>query len=298
MRDVDKKENLVKEIGAVGKAMGITRRELLIGVGATGFALAAGPVSANRITTSSEGLIAADITIRSGPDLIPAYEARPASQGRHPVILVIHEVFGLHEYIKDVTRRFAKEGYYALAPELYSREGEVGKLPDIQSVLAIVGRVPDRRVLMDLSAVAEHARGQSWARADRVGVTGFCWGGRMTWLFAAHEKHLKAAVAWYGALGPWRGRSDEAHPKSALDLAEQLHCPVLGLYGGADEGIPLSDIQAMEAKLKAHQKVGEIVVYPGAPHAFFTDYRASYRAEVAKAAWKQALGWFAKYLKA
>ncbi len=288
----------MKEVGTAGKANGITRRKLLIGIGATGFALAAGPVSANRITTSSEGLIVADSPIRSGPDMIPAYEARPASPGQYPVILVIHEVFGLHEYIKDVTRRFAREGYYAVAPELYSREGGVEKLPDIQSVLAVVGKVPDRQVLVDLSSAADHAGRQSWARTDRVGVTGFCWGGRMTWLFAAHEKHLKAAVAWYGALGPWRGRSDEAHPKSPLDLADQLHCPVLGLYGGADEGIPLSDIQAMEAKLKAHQKVGEIVVYPGAPHAFFADYRPNYRADAANAAWKRALGWFAKYLKA
>ena len=185
-----------------------------------------------------------------------------------------------------------------MAPELYSREGGVGKLPDIQSVLDLVGRVPDLQVLRDLSAATDHARGQSWARADRVGVTGFCWGGRMTWLFAAHEKQLKAAVAWYGSLGPWRGRRDEAHPQSALDLAEKIVCPVLGLFGEADEGIPLKDVREMEAKLKAHQKTAEMVVYPGAPHGFFADYRASYRAEIARQAWRRALGWFATYLKA
>lgn len=288
----------MNEIGTVRQANGMTRRELLIGLGAAGFALAAGPVSADRITTSSEGLIVGDITIGSGKDKIPAYEARPSSPGAYPVILVIHEVFGLHEYIKDVTRRFAKEGYYAVAPELYSREGGVGTLPDIPAVIKVVEKIPDRQVLQDLSAAVDHARAQPWARADRVGATGFCWGGRMTWLLAAHEKRLKAAVAWYGALGPWRGRSDEARPKSALDLAEQLRCPVLGLYGGADEGIPLSDVHAMEDKLKAHQKAGEIIVYPSAPHAFFADYRANYRADVATAAWKRALGWFAKHLKA
>ncbi len=286
------------EIGTVKLAKGVTRRELLIGLGAAGFALAAGPVSAERITTSSEGLAVADITIRSGSDTIPAYEARPASPGRYPVIIVIHEIFGLHEYIRDVARRFAKEGYYAVAPELYSREGGAGRLPDIQEVLALVGKVSDRQVLQDLSSVVEHARGQSWAQAGRVGATGFCWGGRMTWLFAAHEKNLKAGVAWYGPLGPWRGRRDDAHPQAALDLTEQLLCPVLGLYGEADEGIPVSTVREMEAQLKAHHKTAELVVYPGAPHGFFADYRATYRAEVAKDAWKRALGWFAKHLKA
>jgi carboxymethylenebutenolidase len=163
--------------------------------------------------------------------------------------------------------------------------------------LAVVGKVPDRQVLQDLSATVEHVRHQSWARTDRVGATGFCWGGRMTWLFAAHEKHLKAAVAWYGPLGPWRGRRDEAHPQAALDVVEQLACPVLGLYGGADEGIPVSTVREMEAALKAHKKTGEFVVYPSAPHGFFADYRPSYRADVAKKAWKRALGWFETHLK-
>ncbi len=288
----------MNEIGTIRDPTGVTRRELLIGLGAAGFALAAGPVSADRIVTSSEGLVVADITIRSGGDTIPAYEARPASPGRYPVIIVIHEIFGLHEYIRDVARRFAKEGYYAVAPELYSREGGVGKLSDIQEVLAVVGRVPDRQVLQDLSSAVEYASGQSWAQADRVGATGFCWGGRMTWLFGAHEKRLKAAVAWYGPLGPWRGQRDDAHPQAALDVAQDVQCPVLGLYGEADEGIPVSTVREMEAKLKAHHKTAELVVYPGAPHGFFTDYRGTYRAEVAKDAWKRALGWFAKYLRA
>ena len=287
----------VNEIGSVKETTGVTRRELLIGLGAAGFALAAGPVSADRITTSSEGLLVGDVTVRSGSDRIPVYEARPAAPGRYPVIIVIHEIFGLHEYIRDIARRLAKEGYYAVAPELYSREGGVGKLPDIQAVLNVVDTVSDRQVLQDLSATVEHAHGQSWARPDRVGATGFCWGGRMTWLFAVHEKRLKAAVAWYGPLGPWRGRRDDAHPQAALDVAQNLLCPVMGLYGEADEGIPVSTVREMETTLKAHHKMAELVVYPGAPHGFFADYRPTYRAEVASEAWKRALGWFAKYLK-
>lgn len=287
----------MNEIGTIKQPTGITRRELLVGLGATGFALAAGPVSADRIMTSSKGLVVADIRIKSGGDMIPAYEARPASPGRYPVIIVIHEIFGLHEYIRDVARRFAKEGYYAVAPELYSREGGAGKLPDIQAVLKLVDTVPDRQVLQDLSAAVSYAGAKSWALPDRVGVTGFCWGGRMTWLFAAHEKNLKAAVAWYGPLGPWRGRRDDAHPQAALDLAQQLICPVLGLYGEADEGIPVATVHEMEAKLKALHKTGALVIYPGAPHGFFADYRPTYRAEAAGEAWKRALGWFGKYLK-
>lgn len=301
MRSDSRKERArspVNEIGTVKQAGGLTRRELLIGLGAAGFALAAGPVSADRIVTSSEGLVGADITIKSGGDTIPAYEARPASPGRYPAIIVIHEIFGLHEYIRDVARRFAKEGYYAVAPELYFREGGAGKLPDIQAVLKLVDTVPDRQVLQDLSAAVRYAGAKSWALPDRVGATGFCWGGRMTWLFAAHERNLKAAVAWYGPLGPWRGRRDDAHPQAALDLTHQLLCPALGLYGEADEGIPVSTVREMEAKLKAHHKTAELVVYPGAPHGFFADYRPTYRAEVAKDAWKRALGWFGTYLKA
>ena len=182
----------VNEIGTVKQAGGFTRRELLIGLGAAGFALAARPVPADRIVTSSEGLVVADMTIKSGGDMIPAYEARPASPGRFPVIIVIHEIFGLHEYIRDVARRFAKEGYYAVAPELYFREGGAGKLPDIQAVLKLVDTVPDPQVLQDLSAAVRYAGAKSWALPDRVGATGFCWGGRMTWLFAAHEKNLNA----------------------------------------------------------------------------------------------------------
>ncbi|MGH7377350.1 MAG: dienelactone hydrolase family protein [Candidatus Methylomirabilales bacterium] len=273
----------------------VTRRRLVVGMGAAGFALAAGPVSAQVITTPAEGLITADHKVRSGADSIPVYEARPAAAGRHPVVIVIHEIFGLHEHQRDVARRFAREGYVALAPDLFAREG-VAQMSDFGKVREVVGKISDRQVLQDLAAVTAFARQQSYARADRVGATGYCWGGRITWLFAATDKNLKAAVAWYGRiLSP---QKDDLHPKDPLDLAGEMACPVLGLYGEADTGIPVADVRKMEAALKEAGKPAEFVLYPGAPHAFFADYRPSYRPEPAKDAWQRALAWFGRYLKA
>lgn len=278
-----------------GQRVDVTRRRLVVGMGAAGFALAAGPVSAQVITTPSEGLITADRTIRSGADRIPLYEARPAAAGRHPVVIIIHEIFGLHEHQRDVARRFAREGYVALAPDLFAREG-VAQLNDFARVREVVGRISDRQVLQDLEAVTTFVRQQPYARADRVGATGFCWGGRITWLLAATDQNLSAAVAWYGRIvSP---QKDDLHPKDPLDLAAEVACPVLGLYGEADTGIPVADVRKMEAALKEAGKTAEFVVYPGAPHAFFADYRPSYRPEPAKDAWQRALAWFARYLKA
>lgn len=278
-----------------GQRVDVTRRRLVVGMGAAGFALAAGPVSAQVVTTPSEGLITADRTIRSGADSIPVYEARPAAAGRHPVIIVIHEIFGLHEHQRDVARRFAREGYVALAPDLFAREG-VARLSDFGRVREAVGKISDRQVLQDLAAVTAFARQRPYARADRVGATGFCWGGRITWLLAAADQNLSAAVAWYGRiLSP---QKDDLHPKDPLDLVVEVACPVLGLYGEADTGIPVADVRKMEAALKEAGKTAEFVVYPGAPHAFFADYRPSYRPEPAKDAWQRALAWFARYLKA
>ena len=273
----------------------VTRRRLVVGLGATGFALAAGPVSAQVITTPSAGLITAEPKLRSGADSIPVYEARPAGGGRHPVIIVMHEIFGVHEHIRDVARRFAREGYAALVPELFSREG-VAQLSDFAKVREVVGKISDHQVLQDLAAVTAFARQQPYARADRVGATGFCWGGRITWLLAATDKNLQAAVAWYGRLAS--PQKDEAHPRDPLDLAAEVACPVLGLYGEADTGIPVADVRKMEARLKKAGRAAEFVIYPGAPHAFFADYRPSYRPEPAKDAWQRALAWFARYLKA
>jgi carboxymethylenebutenolidase len=273
----------------------VTRRRLMVGLGATGFALAAGPVSAQVITTPSAGLITTDQKVRSGPDSIPVYEARPAGAGRHPVIIVIHEIFGVHEHTRDVARRFAREGYVAYAPELFSREG-VAQMADFEKVRQVVGKIADRQLLQDLVATAEFGSRQPYARSDRVGVTGFCFGGRIAWLFAATHKELDAAVIWYGRIvSP---QKDDLHPKDPLDLAKEVVCPVLGLYGEADTGIPVADVRKMEAALKEAGKTTEFVVYPGAPHAFFADYRPSYRADPAKDAWQRALVWFARHLKA
>lgn len=278
-----------------GERVDVTRRRLVVGLGATGFALAAGPVSAERIITPSEGLITADHQVKSGADSILVYEARPSVAGRHPVLIVIHEIFGLHEHLRDVARRFAREGYAAFAPDLFSREG-VAQMSDFGKVREAVGKISDRQVLQDLAAVAAFGRRQPYARADRVGATGFCWGGRITWLLAAADEELGAAVAWYGRLAS--PQKDAGHPKDPLDLAAEVACPVLGLYGEADTGIPVADVRKMEAALKGAGKPAEFVVYPGAPHAFFADYRPSYRAEPAKDAWGRALAWFARYLKA
>ena len=276
-----------------GERVDVTRRRLVVGMGAAGFALAAGPVSAQVITTPSEGLITADHKVRSGADSIPVYEARPSGAGRHPVIIVIHEIFGVHEHTRDVARRFAREGYVALAPELFSREG-VAQMADFEKVRQVVGKISDRQLLQDLVATAEFGSQQPYARSDRVGVTGFCFGGRVAWLFAATYKELDAAVIWYGRIAS--PQKDDLHPKDPLDLAKEVVCPVLGLYGEADTGIPVADIRKMEAALKGAGKAAEFVVYPGAPHAFFADYRPSYRPEPAKDAWQRALNWFARYL--
>lgn len=273
----------------------VTRRRLVVGMGAAGFALAAGPVSAQVITTPSTGLIITDHQVRSGADRIPVYEARPAAAGRHPVVIVIHEIFGLHEHQRDVARRFAREGYVAYAPDLFARAG-VAQMSDFGKVREVVGKISDGQVLQDLVATAEFGSRQPYARADRVGATGFCWGGRITWLLAATDKNLKAAVAWYGRIAS--PQADPLHPKNPLDLAAEVACPVLGLYGEADTGIPVADVRKMEAALKEAGKTAEFIVYPGAPHAFFADYRPSYRPEAAKDAWQHALAWFARYLKA
>ena len=278
-----------------GERVNVTRRRLVVGLGATGFALAAGPVSAQVIRTPSGGLITTDQKVRSGTDSIPVYEARPAGGGRHPVVIVIHEGFGVHEHTRDVARRFAREGYLAFAPDLFSREG-VAQMSDFGKVREVVGKISDRQVLQDLAATADFARRQPYTRADRVGATGFCFGGRVAWLFAATYKELDAAVIWYGRIAS--PQKDDLHPKDPLDLAAEVACPVLGLYGEADTGISVADVRKMEAALKEAGKTAEFVVYPGAPHAFFADYRPSYRADAAKDAWRRALAWFARHLKA
>lgn len=274
----------------------LSRRDVLkIGVGTgAGYAIAASPVLARAIRTDTQGLAVEDVKVQSGRDTIPAYEARPAGAGKYPMIVVISEISGLSEYIKDVCRRFAKEGYYAIAPELFAREGGVAHLQDIQDVLKIVLNIPRKQLLQDLTATADHARRQPWARADRVGVTGFCWGGSTTIQFAALYKDLKAAVVWYGALG--RAYQDNP-PRSGFDVAQDITCPLLGLFGEEDQSPSPADVRRFEEMLKMRNKNVEIVIYPKAGHAFHADYRPSYRPEAAKDGWTRCLAWFGKYLK-
>ena len=276
----------------------LTRREALAALAATGgYALSATPVPAQVIKTDSQGLVESTVQV-AGADHkpIPVYEAYPAAGSDFPVIIVISEVWGLHEYIRDVTRRYAKEGYYTVAPELFSREGHLAAEPDLQKVLKLVFDAPLKRLVGDITAAADYARKQPTARGDRIGVTGFCWGGGITLTFPAFYKDTSAAVAFYGPLA--RAYKDDDRTVSALDVASQVPCPVLLLYGGADQGIPLADIDKEEAALKAAGRTVEKHVYPDAPHGFHADYRPSYRPEVAKDAWTRALGWFQKYLKA
>jgi carboxymethylenebutenolidase len=279
---------------------GMSRRQFLAQMGAAGaalagFAIAAKPVAGEIITTSSDGLVVADGKVVSKGFQVPIYEARPATSGKYPIVLVIPEVFGMHEHIKDVTRRFAKEGFLSLTFEPYAREGGVLHLPDIESVRKVVDLVPDERVMGDLDALAAYAIQHPAGRADRIGVTGFCRGGMYTLLFAAHGREVRAVVPWYGQLRP--AKTPGIRTEGPLDIAAKINCPVLGLYGGEDLGIPVSDVKEMEAALKAAGKMAEFVIYPGAPHAFFADYRPSYRAEAAKDAWGRCLAWFNKHLK-
>jgi carboxymethylenebutenolidase len=276
----------------------LTRRHFLrvSALTAAGYAMAAEPILGQAIRTDVGGLVAGDASIKSGNDTITAYQARPEKPGRYPVVIVISEIWGLHEYIRDVARRFGKEGFYAIAPELFQREGGVTHLADVQEILKIVLNVPRQQILQDLSATADYARGQSAALAERVGVTGFCWGGSTTIQYAAYDKHLSAAVAWYGPSG--REYKDEPKPVSGFDVAKDITCPFLGLFGEEDKNPTPEEVRKIEALLKAHNPNVEVVIYPNAGHAFFADYRQSYRAEAAKDGWARCLGWFRRYLQA
>jgi carboxymethylenebutenolidase len=268
-----------------------TRREFAVTTLAAGFALAVQPVTAQTITTDTNGLEAGEVKIPVTDGEIPGYRAMPAKGGPFPVVLVVQEIFGVHEHIKDVCRRLAKLGYVAIAPELYARQGDVSKLTDFNAIFKVVNKVPDKQVMSDLDAAVGWAKKSSKGDTERLGITGFCWGGRIVWLYAEHNPKLKAGVAWYGRL---EGQADELHPKHPLELAGQIKAPVLGLYGGADQGIPVASVEKMRAALKEANKTAEIVVYPDTPHAFHADYRPSYRKPQAEDGWKRMLEWFKK----
>jgi carboxymethylenebutenolidase len=271
----------------------ITRREFITTATlATGFALAVQPVSAKVITTDTKGLVAGAVKIPVKDGEIPAYRAAPANGKNLPVVLVIQEIFGVHEHIQDVTRRFAKLGYLAIAPELFVRQGDVSKLSSVEEIRPIVAKVPDAQVLSDLDATVDWAVKKAFGNASSCFITGFCWGGRITWLYAAHNPKVKAGVAWYGRLV---GDSTDITPKHPVDIASSLTVPVLGLYGGKDTGIPLDTVEKMRAQLKTSSSKSKIIVYPEAPHAFFADYRPSYRAQEAKQGWKRLQAWFKQH---
>lgn len=257
-----------------------------------GFALAVQPVSAQTITTDTAGLEAGEVKIPAEGGLMPAYRAMPAAGAEFPVVLVVHEIFGVHEYIKDICRRLAKAGYLAVAPDLYARQGRVDNLQNFDDIRKVVGRVPDAQVLADLDAAASWAARHKGS-AHKLAITGFCWGGRIVWLYAARQPKLKAGVAWYGQLAA--RQKSELQPKSPLDLAAGLKAPVLGLYGEADQGIPPATVEQMRAALAKAGKPCEIVVYPQGPHGFHADYRPSYRKEMAEDGWKRLLAWFKQH---
>jgi carboxymethylenebutenolidase len=268
----------------------LTRRQVLVTSLASGFALAVQPVAADTITTSSDGLVAGEVKIPVADGEIPGYRAMPGKGKDFPVVLVVQEIFGVHEHIRDVCRRFAREGYLAVAPELYARQGDVSKIADWKQIISeVVSRVPDAQVMSDLDATVAWAQESSKGDAGKVAVTGFCWGGRITWLYAAHSPQPKAGVAWYGRL---RGQATELQPRYPVDVVAELKAPVLGLYGGQDQGIPLADVEDMRAAMKAAGKPGEIVVFPDAGHGFLADYRPSYNAAAAADGWTRALAWF------
>lgn len=280
-------------LGASAYDDGVKRRDFLKAALGTGFAAAALPVAAQtRIQTDTDGLDAADsILVIDGQD-VPVYRAQPRGKTGVPVILVISEIFGVHEHIKDVARRFAKQGYMAVAPDLFVRQGDAAKEEDRTKLMKeIVGKTPDAQVLSDLDTVVAWAK-QRGGDTAKLGITGFCWGGRITWLYAAHNLDVKAGVAWYGRLV---GEKSAMSPRHPIDVAQNLKVPVLGLYGGKDTGIPLESVRRMQDALDKGNSRSTIHVYPEADHAFHADYRPMYNQAAAQDGWNRALAWFRKY---
>lgn len=285
-------DNMTSEVLSLHPNPMITRRGFIVATVGTGFAVSMLPVAAQTIQTDSQGLDTATINIPVKDGNLPAYMARPIGKKDLPVVLVVQEIFGVHEYIQDVCRRLAKEGYFAIAPELYARQGDPQQYTNVSELLnQIVSKVPDAQVMHDLDACVLYAK-QQGANVSRLGITGFCWGGRITWLYAAHNKNVKAAVAWYGRLV---GQTSALTPKNPIDIAQELTVPVLGLYGRQDQGIPVTTISQMQHALKHAQGHGtdsRFILYPDASHAFHADYRPSYRPQAAQDGWAQLLKWF------
>ncbi|HJV51567.1 MAG TPA: dienelactone hydrolase family protein [Noviherbaspirillum sp.] len=272
---------------------GVDRRDFVKVALGTGFAAAVMPVAAqNVIKTDSAGLSTGEIRLNVNGQAVPVYRAQPEGKSNLPVILVVSEIFGVHEHIADIARRFAKQGYLALAPDLFVRQGDpasYGSIPELMK--EVVSKVPDAQVMTDLDACVAWAK-DNGGSVDKLGITGFCWGGRIVWLYCAHNPKVKAGVAWYGRLV---GDKSERTPAQPVDIAAALKVPVLGLYGGKDTGIPLDTVEKMKGELAKGRSQSEIVVFPNSGHAFNADYRPSYVEADAKEAWQRCLAWFRKH---
>ncbi len=268
---------------------GFSRRGFVMTALASGFAVAAQPVLAQAIKTDDKGLIAGEVKIPVADGHIPGYRAVPKKPGKYPVVLVVQEIFGVHEHIQDMCRRYAKAGYYAIAPEMFARQGDVSKMTDIGQILSeVVSKVPDAQVCADLDAAVALAGASGQADAKRVGLVGWCWGGRTAWIYAKHNPKLKAAVAYYGLLN---GMKSEIKPQDPVDIAEQIKVPVLGLYSGKDAYIPLKVVDEMRAGIAKSGSGSEIVVFPNVDHGFNADYRPTYDKVAATYAQKLAFDW-------
>jgi carboxymethylenebutenolidase len=284
---------LTSDIIGLTKTAPLSRRGFMTASAATaaGYTLAAGPVRADAIKTDIYGLTVGDTGMKLPDGQMPIYFVMPNGATNPPVVLVAMEVFGLHEYIKDVTRRLAKLGAFAVAPDYYFRSGDLTKITEIPQLMPLVNSKPDAELLSDLDSTVAWAKAQG-SDTGRLGIVGFCRGGRTVWEYAAHSSALKAGVAFYGSLVD---PPNPAWPKSPMQLAPDMKAPVLGLYGEADQGIPVAQIEAMKAALAAANKPAEFKIYPGAPHGFHADYRPSYRKEAAEDGWNQMQAWFRKY---
>lgn len=281
-------------LSLVPEAPELTRRMFVATSLATGFALAVQPIQAQtQITTDTNGLVAGEVKIATKDVEIPAYRAMPSKGKNFPVVLVVQEIFGVHEHIKDICRRFAKLGFLAVAPELYARQGDVSN-KQMNDIMPVVAKVPDAQVMSDLDSAVAWAK-KNGGNTAKLGITGFCWGGRIVWLYAAHNANLKAGVAWYGRLAPPPpDRASPLQPKHPLELVKDLKAPVLGLYAGKDGGITVDSVEQMKRALKDAGKPSEIVLYPDAQHGFHADYRPSYNKADAQDGWKRLLEWFKK----
>jgi carboxymethylenebutenolidase len=286
-------QSRMQDIEGLTKFAPLSRRGFMTASAATaaGYTLAAGPVRADAITTDTTGLTAGDAKVAVTGGDMPIYYARPMGVANPPVIVVAMEIFGLHEYIKDVTRRVAKLGALAVAPDYYFRKGDLTKITEMPQLFPIVNAKTDAELFADVDATVAWAKAQG-GNTDKLGIMGYCRGGRTVWRYSTHNPNLKAGVAFYGSLAD---PASEAMPINALGSAAEVKEPVLGLYGAEDQGISVDQVKEMEAKLKAAGKTAEFVIYPGAPHGFHADYRPSYRKEAAEDAWKRMDGWFKKY---